>query len=53
MTSRSKSSRRRVSALWDRICLTPLPTRLNRDNRRPAHLAFSVSPSQLREVREY
>ena len=29
----------------DRICLTILPTRLNRDNQRPDHLAFSVPPS--------
>jgi len=35
-----------ASALIFRICLENQPTRLNRDNRRPANIAFSVPPSQ-------
>ena len=47
----SSSSRLRIVIF--RICLEDLPTRLNRDVQHPADLAFSVSPSQLREVQEY
>ncbi len=38
--------RHHASALIFRICLENQPTRLNRDNRRPANIAFSVPPSQ-------
>lgn len=34
--------RHHASALVFRICLENQPTRLNRDNRRPANIAFSV-----------
>ena len=34
--------RHHISALSDRICLITLPTCLNRDDRRPDNLAFSV-----------
>src|SRR5690606_27543209 len=40
----NSSSRLRVMSI--RICLDTPPTRLNRDNQRPANLAYSVSPSQ-------
>ena len=47
-------TRHRVSALMTvRIYLNHPPTHLNLDNRREAHLAFSVPPSQLSAVREY
>ena len=46
-------SRHHVSELVTRICLGNLPTRLNADNQRRAGLAFSVPPSQQREVLEY
>ena len=36
-----------------RICLRSIPTAFPRDNQRPVHLPFSVSPSQSREVLEY
>ncbi len=36
--------RHHASALIFRICLENQPTRLNRDNRRPANIAFSVPP---------
>ena len=49
----SVEHRHQFSALWDRICLIPLPTALNRDNHRPAGLAFSVTPSQSKGVQEY
>ena len=35
-----------------RICLETLPTRLNREPA-PDDLAFSVTPSQQHQVREY
>ncbi|KMG76845.1 hypothetical protein SM55_04735, partial [Klebsiella pneumoniae] len=38
--------RHHTSALIIRICLDNQPTCLNRDNRRPANIAFSVPPSQ-------
>jgi len=38
--------RHHASALIFRICQENQPTRLNRDNRRPANIAFSVPPSQ-------
>lgn len=37
-------ARHHTSALSDRICLITLPTCLNRDDRRPDNLAFSVPP---------
>lgn len=43
----------RVSALHLRIYLKVPPTPFHQDNRRLAHLAFSVPPSQLQEVLEY
>ena len=49
----SLETRYHASALIFRICLKDLPTRLNRDNHRPADLTFFVTPSQLSEVREY
>ena len=45
-------ARYHVSGLILRICLENLPTRLNRDDRRPADLAFSVPPSQQYVVQE-
>src|SRR5690606_41216455 len=41
----------RVSVLCLRICLETPPTHFHQDNRRLAHLAFSVPPSQLQVVR--
>lgn len=35
-----------VLAAAPSVCLENQPTRLNRDNRRPANIAFSVPPSQ-------
>ena len=43
----------RVSVLCLRICLETPPTHFHQDNRRLAHLAFSVPPSQLQVVQEY
>ena len=44
----------RVSVLTpQRICLPRPPTSFHQDNRRLAHLAFSVPPSQLQVVQEY
>lgn len=43
----------RVSALHLRIYLKVPPTHFHQDNRRLAHLAFSVPPSQLQVVQEY
>ena len=43
----------RVSVLCFRICLETPPTHFHQDNRRLAHLAFSVPPSQLHVVQEY
>ena len=45
--------RHHASGLRARICLSPLPNRLNRDVQHPAGVAFSVTPSQSREVLEY
>ena len=42
----SLEARHHVSALRPRICLGTPPTCLNRDNRYPDDLAFSVTPSQ-------
>ena len=39
--------------MTSRIYLRDLPTSLYRDNQRPDHLAFSVPPSQYKEVQEY
>ena len=46
-------TRYHVSGLRQRICLPPLPTRLNRDIQHPADLAFSVPSSQYRRVPDY
>ncbi len=37
----------------ERVCLLFPPTRLNRDDRRPDGLAFSVPPSQSPSVQDY
>ena len=53
---RPKGPRHHASALTrTRICLSPPPTRLNRDNQRPAGLSFFVPPyaSSTPAVREY
>ena len=48
----SVEARRRVSDLARRICLPGHPTRLNRDNQRPAQLPYFVAPSQCMVVPE-
>lgn len=53
MTHRVSSSR--LGVMRTRICLSPPPTRLNRDNQRPDDLSFFVPPytSSTSAVREY
>jgi len=47
----ARGARRHVSGLRARICLSPLPTRLNRDVQHPAAIASSVTPSQQQRYR--
>src|SRR5690554_6081001 len=48
-----RQDRHQFSALRSRIYLRSLPTTLNTDNQRRDGLAFSVPPSQYKEVQEY